>query len=140
MNTSNEALSKIRELMEEMKEWESDFHSKKTSILMSGGNASALDDEYRQKLTKILGKHVLDTGKNYGRLIDLGAGNPTAYDFSTDQVESTEGAGNKFVYTYKRSAGFKNKYRLTLQKQESQWLVKKKELFNHNDKWTAIPI
>lgn len=140
MSNTSEALPRIRKFMDEMKVWESIFYSKKMNLIINGVETFALDEEYRKKLRVILEEYVVDAGKNYGRIIDLGAGDPTAYDFSTDQVESTAEAGDKVVHTYKRSTGFENTYRFTLQKKQGHWLILKKELFSHDEKWTAIPI
>ncbi len=140
MSDKIEALSLIREFMNEMKEWETSFYHKKNNLIIGGADTVALDDEFRIKLRIILEKYTKDAGKNYGRIIDLGAGEPTAYDFSTDQIESTVETGNKVIHTYKRSAGFKNTYRLTLQKRQGEWLITKKELFSHDEKWRTIPL
>ncbi|GLU40024.1 NTF2 fold immunity protein [Pseudomonas sp. NBRC 100443] len=140
MNKINEAKARIKEVMDAMKLWESEYHIKKTKLILNGDETESLDNKARHKLNEILEKYVIQEGKNYGRLIDLGTGDPTAYDFDTDQVISIEESKKKITYTYIRSAGLKNQYRITMQETSEGWKVKKKELLNHKEKWTAVPI
>jgi len=140
MNKINEAKARIKEIMDAMKLWESEYHTKKTKLILNGDETESLDNKARHKLNDILEKYVIQGGKNYGRLIDLGTGEPTTYDFDTDQVISIEESKKKIIYTYIRSAGFKNQYRITMQETSEGWKVKKKELLNHKEKWTAVPI
>ncbi|MED5609458.1 NTF2 fold immunity protein [Pseudomonas sp. JH-2] len=140
MDKTNEARARIKEVMDAMKLWESEYHTEKTKLILNGDETENLDNKARHKLNEILEKYVIQEGKNYGRLIDLGTGDPTTYDFDTDQVINIENSKRNIVYTHTRSAGFKNQYRITMQETPEGWKVKKRELLNHKEKWTAVPI
>lgn len=105
-----------------------------------GENTELIDDQYREKLKIILERHVLNAGRNYRRLISLNSGSPTTYKFERDVIKLIESTPKQITYLHQQSVGFKNEFKITLEKVENTWKISKRQLLDENDKWYPASI
>ncbi|AVB16951.1 MULTISPECIES: NTF2 fold immunity protein [Pseudomonas syringae group] len=138
--SSSQALETIEKFMKEMNLWETEFFRLRKKELTEGKDDLSLKKAYRSKLEEILKKYVIEDKSNFGRLIDLGCTNPPTYDPESDILETIASEKNSVSITAQQTAGAETLSKITLKLQNNEWLIKKKEILNHDDKWRRAPL
>ncbi|WP_232915683.1 NTF2 fold immunity protein [Pseudomonas syringae] len=108
--------------------------------ITEGKDNFSLKEVYRNKLGEILKKYAIEDKSNFGRLIDLGCTNPPTYDPDSDVLETIASEKNSATITAQQTAGAETLSKITLKLQNNEWLIKKKEILSHDDKWRRAPL
>ncbi|MBP1088583.1 MULTISPECIES: NTF2 fold immunity protein [Pseudomonas] len=137
---SSQILETIENFMKEMNVWETEFFRLRKKEITEGKDNFSLKEVYRNKLGEILKKYAIEDKSNFGRLIDLGSTNPPTYDPDSDVLETIASEKNSATIKAQQTVGAETLSKITLKLQNNEWLIKKKEILSHDDKWRRAPL
>lgn len=93
-------------------------------------------ESYLTELNNIFSKWCTIKERKYGRQASMQVSFPPDYDPEKDEIISEDVIKNKASIIVQKHAGFKNKYRYTLQFKNNEWRIDKKERFSSDEnKW-----
>lgn len=106
-----------------MNEWDRVFHPRMTKDVVSSIEAA------KQAVALIFAQYVSSTAKNIERRYSPHTSEPPEYDPEKEKVQKTEITGRSALVWTLSESGFKRTFRYTFVKEESRWMLSKKEVW-----------
>ncbi|CNC61927.1 NTF2 fold immunity protein [Yersinia similis] len=113
-----------------MNEWELSSYP-----LLIDDSSEQIKTIVRNRLDDIFSRYCTLKDRKQGRQVSLSCSEPPGYSMDEDFI-NIELIKNKAIIYTKQNTGFKNKYRYTLQFNNNEWRIDKKERFSpFEEKW-----
>lgn len=125
----------LKNFMSETHSWESIFFKLRKEQLKHGDDDDSVKTLHKEKLEKILEKFAFKDKLNFGRLIDMGCTNPPTYDPKQDTLKILSEKDDTVVIQSQQNTGLEATSKFTLILKNNKWMIQKKEILDHNDKW-----
>lgn len=118
--------------MQKMHKWEKKYYP------LMAKDTGKFADEAIADLTKFYESFVLRPDSK-GRIHSPYPGNPPEYDPSKEPIDDVKIDGQKILIETHQEAGFREKFRYTMQQSENVWKITRKDVYDTiKDKWSKF--
>ncbi len=125
----------VRVFMDKMNRWEVECYKQSAADFDDTASDGSLERRMRSGLLNIFSEHVVENGRNYHRLENLGCGRNPEYDPVHDQIGEIEWDGRRAKITIQKKTGLRATYRLAFGLDGVVCKIARRELLSASDKW-----
>jgi hypothetical protein len=124
-----------------MHAWETRHYAIIMPLMEEGDAAMEEMKQARLELVKLFEEHLAPGSGDRRRLDAIGLSDPPTYDSRRDNITVESTSSSRVVLAYQQNAEPRSKFRFTIKRVQSKWLVHKGEIFDmEQKKWFRLPL